>query len=192
MIRPINLKDYKEELDYIRQERANINLREISVCKKIRELFNSEVKDFLNGGFRVIKIEKDDHKTIYGIVDRIEFANWNNGKKIMSSSVNLYGLFLYCDSTHDFYAATNISCFDDSMVFTIIDEMQDITLSELNEKITAWYIKCNEDYLTGGEEFEPMPNWFIEENYKIYFEKYKDILNNEFLNKEFEKKDTNL
>ena len=60
MIRPINLKDYKEELDYIRQERTNINLREISVCKKIRELFNSEVKDFLNGGFRVIKIKKNE------------------------------------------------------------------------------------------------------------------------------------
>ena len=192
MIRPINLKDYKEELDYIRQERANLDLREISVCKKIRELFNSEVKDFLNGGFRVIKIEKDSYKTIYGIVDRIEFANWNNGKKIMNSNINLYGLFLYYDSTHDFYTVTNMSCFDDSMVFTIIDEMQDITLSELNEKITAWYIKCNEDYLTGDEEFEPMPNWFIEENYKIYFEKYKDILNNKFLNKEFEKKDTNL
>lgn len=192
MIRPINLKDYKEELDYIRQERANLDLREISVCKKIRELFNSEVKDFLNGGFRVIKIEKDSYKTIYGIVDRIEFANWNNGKKIMSSNINLYGLFLYYDSTHDFYTATNMSCFDDSMVFTIIDEMQDITLSELNEKITAWYIKCNEDYLTGDEEFEPMPNWFIVENYKIYFEKYKDVLNNEILNKEFEKKDKNL
>ena len=187
MIRPINLKDYKEELDYIRQERANLDLREISVYKKMRELFNSEVKDFLNGGFRVIKIEKDGHKTIYGIVDRIEFVNWNNGKKIMRSGINLYGLFLYYDSTHDFYTATNMSCLDDDMVFTIIDEMKDITLSELNEKITAWYTKCNEAYLTKDEEIEPMPNWFIEENYKIYFEKYKNILNNELLNKEFEK-----
>lgn len=192
MIRPINLKDYKEELDYIKQERANLDLREISVYKKIRELFNSEVKDFLNGGFRVIKIERDGHKTIYGIVDRIEFTNWNNGQKIMSSSINLYGLFLYYDSIHDFYTATNMSCLDDDMVFTIIDEMQDITLSELNEKITAWYIKCNEDYLAKDEEVEPMPNWFIEGNYKIYFEKYKDVLNNEFLNKEFEKRDKNL
>lgn len=192
MIRPIKLKDYKEELDYIKQERANLDLREMGLYKKIRELFNSEVKDFLNGGFRVIKIERNGHKTIYGIVDRIEFANWNNGQKIMSSSVNLYGLFLYYDSTHDFYTATNMSCLDDDMVFTIIDEMQDITLSELNEKITAWYIKCNEDYLAKDEEVEPMPNWFIAENYKIYFEKYKDVLNNEFLNKEFEKRDKNL
>ena len=192
MIRPINLKDYKEELDYIRQERANLDLREMGVYKKMRELFNAEVKDFLNDGFRVIKIERDGHKTIYGIVDKIEFAVWNNGKKIMRSGINLYGLFLYYDSTHDFYTATNMSCLDDDMVFTIIDEMKDITLSELNEKITAWYTKYNEDYLTKDEEIEPMPNWFIEANYKIYFEKYKDILNNEFLNKEFEKKDTNL
>ena len=191
MREPIKLKDCREELEHIRQERAKLDLREVGALKKIKELFNAEVKDFLNGGFRVIKIEKDSYKTIYGIVDRIEFVNWNNGKKIKSSSINLYGLFLYYDSTHDFYAATNISCFDDSMVFTIIDEMQDITLSELNEKITAWYIKCNEDYLTGDEEFEPMPNWFIEENYKKYFEKYKDVLNNELLNKEFEKKGTN-
>ena len=192
MKKPIKLKDYKEELENIKQERAKLDLRELNAHKEIEKLFDAEVKDFLNGGFRVIKIEKDGYKTIYGIVDRIEFTNWNDGKKIKSSSINLYGLFLYCDSTNDFYAATNISCFDDSMVFTIIDEMQDITLSELNEKITAWYIKCNEDYLTGDEEFEPMPNWFIEENYKIYFEKYKDVLNNELLNKEFEKKDTNL
>ena len=187
MIEPIKLKDYKEELDYIRQERANLDLREMGIYKKMRELFNAEVKDFLNDGFRVIKIERDGHKTIYGIVDKIEFAVWNNGKKIMRSGINLYGLFLYYDSTHDFYTATNMSCLDDDRIFTIIDEMQGITLSELNEKITAWYIKHNEDYLTGDEEFEPMPNWFIEENYKIYFEKYKDILNNEFLNKEFEK-----
>ena len=192
MIRPINLKDYKEELDYIRQARANLDLREMGIYKKMRELFNAEVKDFLNDGFRVIKIERDGHKTIYGIVDKIEFAVWNNGKKIMRSGINLYGLFLYYDSTHDFYTATNMSCLDDDMVFTIIDEMKDITLSELNEKITAWYTKYNEDYLTKDEEIEPMPNWFIEANYKIYFEKYKDILNNEFLNKEFEKKDTNL
>lgn len=187
MKKPIKLKDYKEELENIKQERAKLDLRELNAHKEIEKLFDAEVKDFLNGGFKAIKIEKDGHKTIYGIIDRIEFANWNNGKKIMRSGINLYGLFLYYDSTHDFYTATNMSCLDDDRIFTIIDEMQGITLSELNEKITAWYIKHNEDYLTGDEEFEPMPNWFIEENYKIYFEKYKDILNNEFLNKEFEK-----
>ena len=187
MIRPINLKDYKEELDYIRQARANLDLREISVCKKIRELFNAEAKDFLNGGFRIIKIEKEGHRTIYGIVDKIEFAVWNNGKKIMTSNINLYGIFLAYNSTLGTYTATNMICFDDSMLFTIMDDIQEITIDELNEKINIWYNKYNEEYLIGGEEFDPMPNWFIEENYKIYFEKYKDVLNNELLNKEFEK-----
>ena len=65
MARPINLKDYKEELDYIREERANLDLREVGTLKKIKELFNAEAKDFLNGGFKVIKIEKDAHRTIY-------------------------------------------------------------------------------------------------------------------------------
>ena len=37
MIRPIKLKDYKEELDYIKQERANLDLREMGLYKKIRE-----------------------------------------------------------------------------------------------------------------------------------------------------------
>lgn len=192
MIRPINLKDYKEELDYIRQARANLDLREMGIYKKMRELFNAEAKDFLNDGFRVIKIEKEGHRTIYGIVDKIEFAVWNNGKKIMTSNINLYGIFLAYNSTLDTYTATNMICFDDSMLFTIMDDMQEITINELNEKINIWYNKYNEEYLIGDEEFDPMPNWFIEENYKIYFEKYKDILNNEFLNKEFEKNDKNL
>lgn len=187
MIRPINLKDYKEELDYIRQARASLDLREISICKKMRELFNAEAKDFLNGGFRIIKIEKEGHRTIYGIVDKIEFAVLNNGKKIMTSNINLYGIFLAYNSTLDTYTATNMICFDDSMLFTIMDDMQEITINELNEKINIWYNKYNEEYLIGDEEFEPMPNWFIEENYKFYFEKYKNILNNELLNKEFEK-----
>ena len=192
MREPIKLIDYKEELEYIKQERAKLDMRELGAYKEIRELFQKQVEEYLKDGFRIFKIEKDGYKTVYGIVDRIEFANWNNGKRIMSSHINLYGLFLYYDSTQDFYNATNMSCLEDNRVFTIIDEMQDITLSELNEKITAWYIKCNEDYLTGDEEFEPMPNWFIKENYKIFFEKYKDVLNNEILNKEFEKKDKNL
>lgn len=187
MIRPINLKDYKEELDYIRQARANLDLREMGIYKKMRELFNAEAKDFLNGGFRIIKIEKEGHRTIYGIVDKIEFAVWNNGKKIMTSNINLYGIFLAYNSTLDTYTATNMICFDDSMLFTIMDDMQEITINELNEKINIWYNKYNEEYLIGDEEFDPMPNWFIEENYKIYFEKYKDVLNNELLNKEFEK-----
>lgn len=192
MIRPINLKDYKEELDYIRQARANLDLREMGIYKKMRELFNAEAKDFLNGGFRIIKIEKGGHRTIYGIVDRIEFAVWNNGKKIMTSNINLYGIFLAYNSTLDTYTATNMICFGDSMLFTIMDDMQEITINELNEKINIWYNKYNEEYLIGDEEFDPMPNWFIEENYKIYFEKYKDVLNNELLNKEFEKNDKNL
>ena len=62
MVRPIELKDYKEELDYIREERANLDLREVGVLEKIKELFNAEAKDFLNGGFKVIKIEKDDRQ----------------------------------------------------------------------------------------------------------------------------------
>ena len=192
MREPIKLIDYKEELEYIKQERAKLDMRELGAYKEIRELFQKQVEEYLKDGFRIFKIEKDGYKTVYGIVDRIEFANWNNGKRIMSSHINLYGLFIYYDSTQDFYNAANMSCLEDNRVFTIIDEMQDITLSELNEKITAWYIKCNEDYLTGDEEYEPMPNWFIKENYKIFFEKYKDVLNNEILNKEFEKKDKNL
>ena len=68
MVRSIGLKDYKEELDYIREERANLDLREVGTLKKIKELFNAEAKDFLNGGFKVIKIEKDAHRTIYGNV----------------------------------------------------------------------------------------------------------------------------
>ena len=31
MIRPIKLKDYKEELDYIKQERANLDVREMGL-----------------------------------------------------------------------------------------------------------------------------------------------------------------
>ena len=64
MVRSIGLKDYKEELDYIREERANLDLREVGVLEKIKELFNAEAKDFLNGGFKAIKIEKDAHRTI--------------------------------------------------------------------------------------------------------------------------------
>ena len=34
MVRSIELKDYKEELDYIREERANLDLREVGTLKK--------------------------------------------------------------------------------------------------------------------------------------------------------------
>lgn len=187
MREPIKLIEYKEELEYIKQERAKLDMRELGAYKEIRDLFQKQVKEYLKDGFRIFKIEKDGHKTVYGIVDRIEFANWNNGKRIMSSHINLYGLFLYYDSTQDFYNATNMSCLEDNRVFTIIDEMQDITLSELNEKITAWYIKANEEFLTEDEEFDPMPDWFFEANYAIFFKKYKEVLNNELINKEFEK-----
>ena len=189
MVRPINLKDYKEELDYIREERANLDLREVGTLKKIKELFNAEVKDFLNGGFKIIKIEKDAHRTIYGIVDKIEYSAWNNGKKVITSGINLYGALLNYNSARDFYTATNMLCLDDSRLFTIMDDIQEITIDELNEKINIWYNKSNDYYLMGDEEegLAPMPNWFIEEDYKVYFEKYKNILNNELLNKEFEK-----
>ena len=187
MREPIKLIDYKEELEYIKQERAKLDMRELGAYKEIRNLFQKQVEEYLKCGFRIFKIEKDGYKTVYGIVDRIEFANWNNGKRIMSSHINLYGLFLYYDSTQDFYNATNMSCLEDNRVFTIIDEMQDITLSELNEKITAWYIKANEEFLTEDEEFDPMPDWFFEANYAIFFKKYKEVLNNELINKEFEK-----
>ena len=110
MVRPINLKDYKEELDYIREERANLDLREVGTLKKIKELFNAEVKDFLNGGFKVIKIEKDAHRTIYGIVDKIEYSAWNNGKKVITSGINLYGALLNYNPARDFYTATNMIC----------------------------------------------------------------------------------
>ena len=189
MVRPIELKDYKEELDYIREERANLDLREVGVLEKIKELFNAEAKDFLNGGFKVIKIEKDAHRTIYGIVDKIEYSAWNNGKKVITSGINLYGALLNYNSVRDFYTATNMLCLDDSRLFTIMDDIQEITIDELNEKINIWYNKSNDYYLMGDEEegMAPMQNWFIEEDYKFYFEKYKNILNNELLNKEFEK-----
>ena len=189
MREPIRLRDCKEELEHIRQERAKLNLRELNACKEIEELFNSEAKDFLDGGFKVIKIEKDGHKTIYGIVNRIKYTYWGSGKKLMASDIYLYGLFLCYDSTRDFYTVSNMLCFDDSVLFTIMDDIQEITVDELNEKINTWYKKYNEEYLMGDEKegIGPMPNWFIEDNYRIYFEKYKDILNNEFLNKEFEK-----
>lgn len=187
MREPIKLTEYKEELEYIKQERTKLDMRELGAYKEIRDLFQKQVEEYLKDGFRIFKIEKDGHKTVYGIVDRIEFANWNNGKRIMSSHINLYGLFLYYDSTQDFYNATNMSCLEDNRVFTIIDEMQDITLSELNEKITAWYIKANEEFLTEDEEFDPIPDWFFGANYAIFFKKYKEVLNNELINKEFEK-----
>ena len=187
MREPIKLIDYKGELEYIKQERAKLDLRELGAYKEIKELFQKQVEEYLKNGFRVFKIERTGYKTIYGIVDRIEFANWNNGKRIMSSNVNLYGLFLYYDSTQDFYTVSDMSCLEDNRVFTIIDEMQDITLSELNEKITAWYIKSNEEYLTEDEEFDPIPDWFLEDNYAIFFKKYKEVLNNELINKELEK-----
>ena len=75
MRKPIRLRDYKEELDNIKQERAKLDLRELSAHKEIEKLFDAEVKDFLNGDFKVVKIERDGHKTIYGIIDRIEFVN---------------------------------------------------------------------------------------------------------------------
>ena len=106
MREPIKLIEYKEELEYIKQERAKLDLRELGAYKEIKDLFKKQVEEYLKDGFRIVKIERTDYKTIYGIVDRIEFANWNNGKRIMSSNINLYGLFLYYDSTQDFYTAT--------------------------------------------------------------------------------------
>ena len=189
MREPIKLKDCREELEHIRQERAKLDLREVGALKEIKELFNAEVKDFLNGGFKVIKIEKDAHRTIYGIVDKIEYSAWNNGKKVITSGINLYGALLNYNPARDFYTATNMLCLDDSRLFTIMDDIQEITIDELNEKINIWYNKSNDYYLMGDEEegIAPMQNWFIEEDYKFYFEKYKDVLNNEILNKEFEK-----
>lgn len=158
MVRPINLKDYKEELDYIREERANLDLREVGVLEKIKELFNAEAKDFLNGGFKVIKIEKDAHRTIYGIVDKIEYSTWSNGKKVITSGINLYGVLLNYNSARDFYTATNMLCLDDSRLFTIMDDIQEITIDELNEKINIWYNKSNDYYLMGGRGRGGCPN----------------------------------
>ena len=149
MVRSIELKDYKEELDYIREERANLDLREVGVLEKIKELFNAEAKDFLNGGFKAIKIEKDAHRTIYGIVDKIEYSTWSNGKKVITSGINLYGALLNYNSVRDFYTATNMLCLDDSRLFTIMDDIQEITIDELNEKINIWYNKSNDFYLMG-------------------------------------------
>ena len=152
MREPIKLKDCREELEHIRQERAKLDLREVGALKEIKELFNAEVKDFLNGGFKVIKIEKDAHRTIYGIVDKIEYSAWNNGKKVITSGINLYGALLNYNSVRDFYTATNMLCLDDSRLFTIMDDIQEITIDELNEKINIWYNKGNDFYLMGDEE----------------------------------------
>ena len=47
MREPIKLIDYKEEQEYIKQERAKLDMRELGAYKEIRNLFQKQVEEYL-------------------------------------------------------------------------------------------------------------------------------------------------
>ena len=55
MREPIKLKDCREELEYIRQERAKLDLREVGALKEIKELLNQADSD----GWEGLMLNKD-------------------------------------------------------------------------------------------------------------------------------------
>ena len=104
--------------------------------------------------------------------------------KIAVSSVNGQGIFLFESKTNGFTTCNTDFYGDFELIFTFLDDVEEITKDEFNERLTQWINVTEHDYLF-DDEFEPEPDWFKIENYHLYFEKYRTIFNNSRLEEKF-------
>lgn len=189
--------DYKEKLETLDVKLKEINKEYLETMKELGETFNSKAKDYLNGGYKIIKIaETNTRYEIYGIVNDITFRIWNNGERILSKSINADGLFFYKHNNRNINITniTNNVISHADKIFTYFDRIEEITVEELNDVINKWYLSEEDEYLypdnEGASEEDwiyPDTEWFRNDGYDRYFKDYKDIINNELINKEFKK-----
>lgn len=190
--------DYKEKLETLDVKLKEINKEYLETMKELGKTFNSKAKDYLNGGYKIIKIaETNTRYEIYGIVNDITFRIWNNGERIWSKSINADGLFFYKHNNNRNINITNITnnvISHADKIFTYFDRIEEITVEELNDVINKWYLSEEDEYLypdnEGASEEDwiyPDTEWFRNDGYDRYFKDYKDIINNELINKEFKK-----
>ena len=186
------LSDGQMVIEKIEKEIKSLEEAKLRANIAVRNIFIQKAMDFLNDGVRFVKF-KHNNKDTYAIIEKIEPAVWNNGVKVSLSSLNLYGLFIFTDGK-SYYHANNMCCFHLSKIYTFFDEIEDISKEELNNAINEWYVNIEDEYLNPNNEglpeeewLEPEPNWFFEDNYYRYFINYKNLLNNTFINKKFEK-----
>lgn len=186
--------DYKEKLETLDIKFKEINKEYLETMKELAKTFNSKAKDYLNGGYKIIKIVGTNTRyEIYGIVNDITYRIWNNGERILSKSINVDGLFFYKHNNRNINITNNVISHADE-IFTYFDRMEEITVEELNDVINKWYLSEEDEYLypdnEGASEEDwiyPDTEWFRNDGYDRYFKDYKDIINNELINKEFKK-----
>lgn len=183
------LSEYKEYIKEIENEILNLEQKKIDVYKESKNLFMENTKEFFNEEYKFIKLNRVNN-TIYGVIKHIEPTLWNNGKKIIQSNLNLYGLFVA--ENKNSFVITDLICLDTSYMFNFFDVVEETSKEEINIVIDKWYNNTDKDYSEpfideDGTVFGPIENWFFTDNYHHYFQYYKDILNNKLINKEFNK-----
>ena len=87
---------------------------------------------------------------------------------------------------------TDMSCRNFDRIFTFFDEMEEISIKELNEVVSKWVKETEHEYAMDAADDDDTWNWeewfYLDEYYK-YFDKndYFRILNNKDLNEQYKK-----
>ena len=182
---------YKERLDNIEDEILRLKSEKAECKKEVSKIFNEKAKEYLKNGYKVVKINKGDDITLYGIIDRIEYNVWLNSKhEDLHNTINSYGLFIV--KKKNFMHVTDMSCRNFDHIFTFFDEMEEISIKELNEVVSKWVKETEREYAMDAIDDDDTWNWeewfYLDEYYK-YFDKndYFLILNNKDLNEQYKK-----
>lgn len=177
------MKTYKEKLDNIAKDILKLEELKYTITRDASEDFNKRVTNWIGDGI-YIKF-KSDYGNRYGYVTKMESRVYKDRhNKIAVSSVNGKGIFLFESKTNGFTTCNPEFYGDFELIFTFLDNVEEITKDEFNERLTQWINVTEHDYLF-DDEFEPEPDWFKTENYHWCFEKYRTIFNNSRLEEKF-------
>jgi hypothetical protein len=183
---------YKDRLENIEAEISRLKSERAECKKELSKIFNEKAKDYLKNGYRIVKINRGGDITLYGFIDDIEYNVWLNSKhEDLRNTINSYGLFVV--KRKDFLHITDMSCAKFERIFTFFDEIEEISIEELNEVISEWVKKTEHEYaMDAYEDCDDTWNWeewFYDDEYYKYFDRnnYFLILNNKDLNEQYKK-----
>jgi hypothetical protein len=149
---------------------------EFSLYREVSKNFN-EKKTHLTYP-SIIKYTKKNNSTLYFVLKSetdIESRSWKTHTGILHS-VSIRGLYILRKDSGELVLQSEGLVTDDDFFFNFFNDMAFISEDEFKTIIEEWYGDSNTFYMTPDEDYEPIPDWFVEFGYKRYFEGYEKFL----------------
>lgn len=179
------MKKFEDKLKSIDSEILKLQQEKYQVAVECANEFTQRAKDWLGDG-KFIKFKRKDDAYTCAFIESISCAVYKNAKDAIAlTNVIGHGLILFGNSPDVYYHFNTDFYARFDFIFKFFDCVEEITKEEFNEVLTNWINRCEREYLEEDDEFEPMPNWFFEENYNLRLEKYRTLLNNPRLEEKF-------